>query len=356
MKNLAFFIFITLLNPFYSFAKSNVKAKEVFKTNEIIWGLTFINENEILFTEREGKIKYHNFLTKETKSLIAPKVVASGQGGMLDIVIKNIGEKTYAYYTYSGKVGKTVATILARAQYKDKSLSRPEVLLETKVYSDTSRHFGSRLQFKDNYLFMTVGDRGERDYAQKLNYHNGKILRLNLDGTPAKGNPFEKTKGALKEIWSYGHRNPQGIFMDANKRIFSCEFGPRGGDELNLIKPGLNYGWPIITYGKEYWGPSIGEEKKAGMEQPIVYWTPSISPSGMTIYNGKKYKDWKGNVLLAALGSEHLRRLVLEGEKVVKQEVYLEDLDERMRQIRVSPAGEIYLTTDSGKILKVLKN
>ncbi|EPZ50557.1 glucose/sorbosone dehydrogenase [Bacteriovorax sp. BAL6_X] len=334
---------------------AKVSAKEVFKTNDIIWGISFINENEILFTERGGKIKYHNFSTKQTKELMAPKVKAQGQGGMLDIVFKKISGKDYAYFTYSSEVKGVVVTTLARAEYIKTQLKKAEVLLETKVVSDTTRHFGSRLLFKDNYLFMTIGDRGERKYAQDLTHHNGKILRLNFDGTPAKGNPFENKKGALKEVWSYGHRNPQGIGMNKKGDIFSCEFGPRGGDELNLIKPGLNYGWPIITYGKEYWGPSIGEEKKKGMEQPIVYWTPSISPSGMVVYEGAKYKDWKGDIFLAALGSEHLRRLRMDGNKVISQESYLVELDERMRQIVVSPAGELYLTTDSGKILKVVR-
>ncbi|MFG1482183.1 PQQ-dependent sugar dehydrogenase [Halobacteriovorax sp. HFRX-2_2] len=354
MKSLTFvFLILSSLISISSFAKIN--AKEVFKTNDIIWGISFINDNEILFTERSGKIKYHNFSTKQTKELISPKVKSRGQGGMLDIVYKKIGDKDYAYFTYSSEVKGVVVTTLARAEYAKAQLSKAEVLLETKVISDTTRHFGSRLLFKDNYLFMTIGDRGERKYAQDLSYHNGKILRLNFDGTPAKGNPFENKKGALKEIWSYGHRNPQGIGMNKNGDIFSCEFGPRGGDELNLIKPGLNYGWPIITYGKEYWGPSIGEEKKKGMEQPIVYWTPSISPSGMVVYEGTKYKDWKGDIFLAALGSEHLRRLRMDGNKVVSQESYLEELEERMRQIVVSPAGELYLTTDSGKIVKVVR-
>ncbi|WP_412470420.1 PQQ-dependent sugar dehydrogenase [Oceanospirillum sp. RT-1-3] len=347
---------ILILSCFLSITTlAKVAAKEVFKTNDIIWGLTFINENEILFTERGGKIKYHNFETKQTKDLLAPSVKARGQGGMLDIVYKKIGDKSYAYFTYSSEVKGVVVTTLARAQYSKAQLKKSEVLLETKIISDTTRHFGSRLLFKGNFLFMTVGDRGERKYAQDLSYHNGKILRLNFDGSAAKGNPFENKSGALKEIWSYGHRNPQGIGMNQKGDVFSCEFGPRGGDELNLVKPGLNYGWPVITYGKEYWGPSIGEEKKKGMEQPLVHWTPSISPSGMVVYEGNKYKDWQGDIFLAALGSEHLRRLKMDGNKVIAQESYLEELEERMRQIAISPAGELYLTTDSGKILKVVR-
>ena len=203
---------------------------------------------------------------------------------------------------------------------------------------------------------MTMGDRGERKAAQKLNVHNGKILRLNLDGTPPLDNPFVKTKGALPEIWSYGHRNPQGIDFDPiSKQIYSCEFGPRGGDELNLIKKSKNYGWPVITYGKEYWGPSIGDTHKKGMEQPVSYWVPSISPSGMVFYTGDKIPEWKNNLFLANLGSTHLRRLVLKENKVVMQEVLFDKMDKRIRQVRNGKDGYLYFSTDNGAIYKVIK-
>jgi len=231
-----------------------------------------------------------------------------------------------------------------------------KVIFRAKVYGKTSRHFGSRVLIVDDHLFMTVGDRGKRKYAQNLGYHNGKILRLTLNGKPATGNPFVNNKDALPEIWTLGHRNPQGI--DINRvtgSIYSVEFGPRGGDELNLIQKSLNYGWPVITYGKEYYGPSIGKKSKKGMEQPLTYWTPSISPSGMAIYDSDKLPLWKGHIFLAALGSQHLRRLKLINNKVTEQEKLFGYLKERIRQVRQGPDGYLYFSTDSGKIFKVHK-
>ncbi len=345
---LLFLLFSISINTF-----AKVSAIEVLKVKDIIWGMDFISEYEILLTERDGRISHANLLTKVVTPVTTPKVKARGQGGMLDVAIKKIGQKTYAYYTFSMEENDSLFTALGRAEYKNKALIKPEILFKSKIKSDTTRHFGSRVAFKDNHIFMTVGDRGERKYAQDLSVHNGKVLRLNLDGSAAKGNPFEAKPGALKEIYSYGHRNPQGIAISQSGNVYSCEFGPRGGDELNLVEAGKNYGWPIITYGSEYWGPSIGTTQKPGLEQPLVHWTPSISPSGMAIYEADLHKQWKGHILMAALGSEHLRLVKLNGNKVVAQEAYLEDLEERMRQVRVSPKGEVYLTTDSGKILKV---
>ena len=201
---------------------------------------------------------------------------------------------------------------------------------------------------------MTIGDRGERKYSQDLGVHNGTVLRLTLDGKPAAGNPFANQAGARPEIWSYGHRNPQGIDFDpVSGKLYSCEFGPRGGDELTLVQPKLNYGWPVITYGREYWGGSIGPSFKDGMEQPVKHWTPSISPSGMAFYNGDKIKAWKGNLFIAALGNRHVRRIVMSGGKVQREEILFADLSERVRQVKQSPDGYLYFSTDSGKIFRV---
>lgn len=346
-------ITIILFLTFVNVAIAKIKSEVILTTNDIIWGITFLNDNEILFTEREGKIKYHNIKKNKTISLASPKVTANGQGGLLDIYFKEINSIPYVYYTFSNQVADTITTSLGRAQFLNKQLKNHEVLFNSKVISNTTRHFGSRIHLTDKYLFMTVGDRGERKYAQDLTVHNGKILRLNLDGSSAKGNPFENKKGALSEIWSYGHRNPQGLSLSKDGTLYSCEFGPRGGDELNVIIKGHNYGWPIITYGKEYWGPSIGTQRKEGLDQPLVYWTPSISPSGMLVYESAKNQAWQGSIFLAALGSKHLRRLSVKNGKVLKQEVLLKELGERIRQVKASPSGDIYLTTDSGKLIKI---
>jgi len=243
---------------------------------------------------------------------------------------------------------------VARGILKETTLESTEVIFQAKVDSDTTRHFGSRLVFHQGHIFMTIGDRGERAYAQKLNLHQGSILKLTHSGKAAADNPFLKTKNALAEIWSYGHRNPQGIDVHPEtKELWSCEFGPRGGDELNLIKKGRNYGWPVITYGKEYWGPSIGDTKKTGMEQPIEYWVPSISPSGMVFYTGDKIKSWKNDLFLANLSSTHLRRLRIRNNKVIEQEKLFESIDERIRHVRNAADGYLYFSTDSGKIFQI---
>ena len=328
--------------------------KKIFQTDGVIWGFDFIAETELLVTTRAGKLFYVDLSKKAVKSLPTPPVVASGQGGLLDVHHHRILGKEYVYLTYSTEHQGQLTTALARGVWKNTTLTQPEPLFIAKTKGSSGRHFGSRLLFKDQYLYMTIGDRGLRDEAQQLSSHNGKILRLTLDGKPAVGNPFVNTPGALAEIWSYGHRNPQGIDLDPiSGEIYSCEFGPRGGDELNLIQSGKNYGWPVITYGREYWGPSIGDTTHPQMEQPIAYWTPSISPSGMAFYQGSQISSWKGDLFLANLSSTHVRRLVLRNQKVVEQEVLFDDLGERIRHIRSGLDGYLYFSTDSGKIIRV---
>jgi len=348
MKVLILFLFS--LNIF-----ATTKTSQVLKLDGVVWGLDFITKTTGIATIRSGQIYYFDLKTKKSTLVKGPKIKAGGQGGMLDIKYKRIGKIDYIYYTYSKDYKNTWTTALGRAVLKNRALSQHEDLFVAKIISDTSRHFGSRITFKGNKLFMTIGDRGERDNSQLLSNHNGTIIRLNLDGSIPSDNPF-RAKKQLSEIWSYGHRNPQGIDYDpVNDKLYSCEFGPRGGDELNLIKKSMNYGWPIITYGKEYWGPSIGDTHKKGMEQPVEYWTPSISPSGMAIYKGDKTPSWKGNIFLANLSSRHLRRLVLKDNKVILQEELLKPLKERVRHVVNGRDGYLYISTDSGKILKVYK-
>ncbi|MDH5580809.1 MAG: PQQ-dependent sugar dehydrogenase [Bdellovibrionales bacterium] len=345
--NKVIFLFILL---FYSTNSFSVEAVKVYQGKNVIWGFDFINKNEILFTERTGNLFYYNFKTKVLKKLLAPDAHIDGQGGLLDILI----DKDTVFLTFSKKNKDTITTALTRAKLRNKSIHDMQVIFEAKVKSNTTRHFGSRLVLKDNLIYMTIGDRGERDYAQDLSVHNGSIIRITKEGKTPAGNPFIDNEKALSEIWSYGHRNPQGIDIHPiTKEIYSCEFGPRGGDELNLIKKGVNYGWPIITYGSEYWGPKIGTTHKEGMEQPLKYWVPSISPSGMVFYRGDKIKGWKNNLFLANLSSTHLRRLVLEKNNVVEEESLFKDLKERVRQVRNSPDGYLYFSTDSGRIYKI---
>jgi glucose/arabinose dehydrogenase len=326
------------------------RAEMVAQYDDVIWGFDFVGEDELLLTTRSGKLYYHNLKTQEKAPLDAPQVAIRGQGGLLDVLVHN-GD---VYLTYSDKNERNTTTALARGKLVDKALVNLRTLFRANTAGNSGRHFGSRLVIAGEKLFMTVGDRGERDKAQDLSRHNGKILRLNLDGTAASGNPFSENGQALPEIWSLGHRNPQGIAVDRTTgELFSVEFGPRGGDELNRIQPGKNYGWPVITYGREYYGPSIGDTHKEGMEQPVVFWVPSISPSGMAFYTGNKIKGWQNNLFIAALGARHLRRLVINQGQVVEQESLFEDLNERVRQVRTGKDGYLYFSTDSGKLFRV---
>ncbi len=335
-------------------AEAKPVAQVVAQFDGVLWGFDFISDSEVLVGLRSGEFYYYNIKTKKKKPLKAPKVRSQGQGGLLDILLVRANDKKYIYYTFSEDYKDKIVTSLARAEYENKSIKNLKVIFRTNIKGSSAKHFGSRLLHKDKHLYMTVGDRGKRELAQSLNYHNGSILKLTLDGKPAKDNPYVKTKNALPEIWSYGHRNPQGIDVDpVTQAIYSIEFGPRGGDELNLITKKSNYGWPIITYGKEYWGPSIGGTHKKGMKQPVEQWTPSISPSGMVFYRGNKIKAWAGNLFLACLGARQLRRVVLDNNKVIRQEKLFEGLNERIRQVRQSLDGELYFSTDSGKLYKV---
>lgn len=340
---------ILLIGALLSSNLMSMNATEIYKGKDVAWGFDFLTSNKLLITHRSGKLVEYNIKNKTRKELLAPKVYADGQGGLLDIQIY----QGYIYITYSEKLkSKKIVTSLARKKINEKKFKK---IFESNAHGDKDIHFGSRLAFKQDKIFMTVGERSERDLAQSLKHHNGKVLRLNLDGTVPKDNPYVKTQ-YLPEIWSYGHRNPQGIgFHPKTGELYEVEFGPRGGDEINIIQPKKNYGWPVITYGKEYWGPSIGDKKRKGMEQPLKYWVPSISPSGMSFYTGDKILEWKNNLFLACLSEEHLRRIVIKDKKVIKEEALFTKLEERVRSVRTGVDGYLYFSTDSGKIFKVSK-
>ncbi len=361
MRQLLFFL-MTL--PLCSLARDyqsegqKFTVEKLFEGKEVIWGFDFLNSDncdEILFTERSGKIRYLNLKTKMTTEVFgAPKVFHEGQGGLLDLYIDH--KDSDIYLTYSEPVGEEATTSLFKGKLstnKTKIIGRR--IFQAKAFSKNGEHFGSRIVIdKEGFVFMSVGERFERDKAQDLSVHHGKILRLTKDGKAAADNPFIKTSKALPEIWSLGHRNPQGLFIDRTGALIEAEFGPRGGDEVNLIEKGRNYGWPVVTYGSEYWGPKIGVTQKAGMASPLQYWVPSISPSGLMIYSGKSFPKFDGNVFLATLGGTHIHRVVIDKNfKLIREEKLLEDLDERFRQIKAGGDGLIYVTTDSGKILRL---
>lgn len=357
-----FLFLIATLSSINVFSKDYVSegqkftVETLFEGKDVIWGFDFLNPKEageMIFTEREGKMRYLDLKTKRAVEIAgAPKVFNQGQGGLLDVYIKNDD----IYLTYSDPVDKKGTTSLMKGKLSsDKKTFTGTRIFQAQALESTGEHFGSRIAIdKDGYLFMGVGERNKRDRAQDLNTHHGKILRLTTEGRAPTDNPFVNTKGALPEIWSYGHRNPQGLIIDSKGVLLDAEFGPRGGDEVNLIEKGANYGWPVITYGREYWGPTIGTKEKAGMKQPLYYWVPSISPSGMMMYSGKAFPKFEGNLFLATLAGSHLHRIVTDAHrKIQREEKLLEDLDERFRQVKTGPDGLIYLSTDSGKILRL---
>jgi glucose/arabinose dehydrogenase len=288
-----------------------------------------------------------------------PSIVAEGQGGLLDVTTgPNFAQDGWIYFTYSKPDSGEAATTLARARLDGTRLVDWQDLLVTDSATSTRHHFGSRIAFDtEGHVYFGVGDRGERDAAQDLGNHQGTIMRLDLDGSLPADNPFAHSAGARPEIWSFGHRNPQGMAYDSqNRRLWSIEHGPRGGDEINLVLPGRNYGWPVISHGKEYWGPiSIGEgTSKPGMEQPYKVYIPSIAPGSLMLYQGDAFPEWRGDLFAGALKLRHLNRIHLapDGE-VLAEERLLEDLDERIRALLEGPEGWIYLSTDSGRILRM---
>ena len=362
MKTLIFLVLLcftfNIFGKTYISDGQNFTVETLFSGEGVIWGFDFLNPNEfkeIIFTERSGKIKILNLKMKTAQSVAgAPEVFTKSQGGLLDIYIDQ--KTTDIYLTYSEKIGSNATTSLMKGKLSiDKKSFLGSKIFQAKAIESTGQHFGSRIAIdKEGFLFIGIGERNKRDRAQDLSTHHGKILRLTTEGVAALGNPFVETKGALPEIWSYGHRNPQGLIIDSNGGLLEAEFGPRGGDEVNLIEKGANYGWPLITYGKEYWGPSIGTFEKTGMKQPLYYWTPSISPSGMMEYKGSAFPKFDGNIFLATLSGSHLHRIVIDkSRKLIKQENLLSDLNERFRQVKTGPDGMIYLSTDSGKIIRL---
>ncbi|SMF04950.1 PQQ-dependent sugar dehydrogenase [Pseudobacteriovorax antillogorgiicola] len=321
------------------------------------WGMAFIDSKNILVTSRSGTL-YWVEGAKKTPIKGVPKVYAESQGGLLDVALDpDFKNNQTIYFTYSiayqgGNTTRLSSAILSKYQLKNvKSIFTAEPKGSRNI------HFGSRIAFdRQGYIYITVGDRGERDRAQSLDNHSGKVIRLHRDGKVPKDNPFVGKKGARPEIWSWGHRNPQGLAIHPKTgALWEQEHGPRGGDEINLIKKGVNYGWPKITYGKEYWGPSIGPSKQKGLAQPVHHYTPSIAPSGLEIYQGKAYPKWNGNIFSGAMKLTHINRLVLNGKgAVVKEERLLDDWGERIRNIKQGPDDLLYIAVDSGQILRLL--
>ncbi|MDY8137628.1 PQQ-dependent sugar dehydrogenase [Aquimarina sp. 2201CG5-10] len=326
---------------------------------QIPWGMAWLPDGSMLITEKSGELIHFKNGSKTSINNV-PEVYNRNQGGLLDIELHPDYEKNgWIYITYSSREGteKGGNTALIRAKLKDNQLIDIEKLYKGTPNTTRGHHFGSRIEFdKEGYLYFCIGDRGNRDVnPQDITKDGGKIYRLNDDGSIPEDNPFANKKGAKKAIFSYGHRNPQGMAINPiNGSIWVHEHGPRGGDEINPIKKGVNYGWPIITYGINYSGTSITDiTAKEGMQQPLYYWVPSIAPSGMDFVTSDKYPEWKNDLLVGSLKFQYLELLEITNNKVSRRQKLLDGIG-RVRNVRQGPDGFVYVAVENKGILKVI--
>ena len=356
----------TLLAPAVHAQTPAVTTEVVARGLHNPWAVAFIGEGRMLVTERPGRMRVISAAGRVGEPLKGvPDVDAVGQGGLLDLVTdRDFARNRTVHFCYAepGAMGMRNSTALASARLSAdaRSLENVKVIFSQQPKVSSRLHFGCRIaQADDGSLFLALGDRFQRMAdAQTLDNHHGKVVRVRPDGRAHPDNPFVGRAGALPEIWSLGHRNVQGAAIGPDGRLWTIEHGPQGGDELNRTDAGKNYGWPVITYGENYGGGQIGDglTSKDGLEQPLLYWKPSIAPSGMAFVKGGLYgKDWQGNLLVGSLKFQYLVRLVMDGDRVAREEKLLPELAQRVRDVRQGPDGFIYLLTDDrdGQLLRL---
>lgn len=334
--------------------KHVVRVNVITEGLEHPWGLAFLPDGRMLVSERPGRLRLvaaDGTLDPKPVQGLPANITASGQGGLLDIALHPEFENNQLLYlSYAGAGDGGLGTELARARLDDYALTDLQVLFRALPKTGGGRHFGGRIVFdRAGHVFLTLGDRGDQDRAQELDSHIGTVVRLNHDGSVPADNPFVGRAGALPEIFSYGNRNVQGATLHPQTgELWTHEHGPQGGDEVNVIRAGVNYGWPVITFGRNYGiGTRIGEGTSGpGMADPLYQWTPSIAPSGLAIYRGDRFPNWRGNLLVGALKFQLLARLEMDGERVVHEERFLEDVVGRIREVKVGPDGYVYLLSD----------
>lgn len=335
----------------------NIQVNTIAEGLENIWGMAFLPDGSMLVTERAGRMRIVSATGKVGEPLTGlPPIATKGQGGLLDVVLApDFASSKKIYFSYAepgeGDLSDSNSTAVSFVTLNGNKLEKLTRVFSQQPKINSNHHFGSRLVWApDGSLFITLGDRySEKESAQTLDNHLGKVVRIHADGSVPKDNPFVNTPGALPEIWSIGHRNMQGAAIHPiSKLLWTGEHGPQGGDELNIDQAGKNYGWPVITYGENYGGGKIGEgTHKVGMEQPAYKWVPSIATAGFIFYTGDKFPQWQNNILLASLKEKTLVRLVLDGDKIIKEERLLKtELGQRLRSVVQGPDGLIYLITD----------
>lgn len=317
------------------------------------WSVAFLPDGRMLVTERAGRLRLvgpdFRLMPQAIEGL--PEIVERGQGGLLDVVLHpQYAQNGWIYWAYNAPGPGGWGTALARGKLQGQRMTEVQVLFSMQPKTRSSQHFGGRIVFDQaGMLYLTLGDRGDMARAQKLDDHAGSVIRLHDDGRVPADNPFAKRAGALPEKWTLGNRNMQGAALHPQTgELWTHEHGPQGGDEVNVMRPGLNYGWPVITYGVNYGlGTRIGEgHSKPGMVQPLHVWVPSIAPSGMAFVSGSRFPQWQGNLLVGALRGQMLVRLVLDGEKVLHEERLLQSRVGRIRDVRMGPDGLVYLLSD----------
>jgi aldose sugar dehydrogenase len=348
-------------SPPATVATTPLKVTEVATKLAFPWGLAVLPDGSMLVTERDGRLRViRDGKLVEAPIIGVPAVLNDGQGGLFDVVLHpDFATNNLVYLSFAKGTNAANNTTIVRGTYDGVRLNNVQTVFEAGPSKDTNAHFGGRMMFMpDKTLILTIGEGYEyRDKAQDLSTDFGKIIRITDTGQPAPDNPFIGQLGKRPEIYSFGHRNMQGLARDPVSGIlYEHEHGPKGGDEINIIRPGKNYGWPVITYGVDYSGAPISlKNKQDGMEQPLTYWVPSIAPSGMALYTGDMFPAWKGDLLVTALAGQQLRRVNLEKGVVASQEVYLADREERYRHVVQAPDGSLLLLTDDpeGKVLRV---
>lgn len=344
----------------YRSSQADFRLETVASDLEHPWSIAFLPNGEQLVTERAGRLRLirDGQLLEEPVAGV-PEVAATGQGGLLDILLHpDFQQNRLLFLSYAHRTSEGMTTRVARAEYRDQALQDVRVIFEALPRSGVSRHFAGRMVIPaDGHLYVAVGDRGERDRAQDINDDAGAVHRITLEGDAPDSNPFHGQNGA-NTLFTLGNRNIQGMTLHPDTgEIWSHEHGPRGGDEVNVIEAGTNYGWPVITYGINYSGTPITDQThKEGMAQPLHYWDPSIAPSGMAFYTGDDFPQWQGDLFVGALKMQKLVRLELDGREITGEEDLLTESGRRIRSVAMGPDGHLWLLTDEsdGQVLRIL--
>lgn len=348
-------------------SEADLKVDTVASGLKMPWATTFLPNGDLLVTERVGKLRLVKKGVLDPQDISGlPEILYKGQGGLLDVQLHpDYAKNGWIYISYSspkaeGEEGDDggANTGLIRAKLKDHALTDVQKLFKALPNVKGGNHFGGRIVFdKKGYVFLSLGERGQKENSQNLGKDQGKVVRLHEDGKIPTDNPFVKTPGARPEIWTYGHRNPQGMTIHPTTGvIWAHEHGPQGGDELNIVQKGKNYGWPLITFGIDYDNSIISKDTaRAGMEQPVTYWKPSIAPCGMTFVTSSQFKDWNGDLIVGSLKFQYLQHLTVKGNKVTGREIIFNKLG-RVRDVRQGPDGNLYVVLEnSGKIVRISK-